>query len=375
MIIIHTADWHIGKRTNGISRLDEQSEVLDEIAEIAKRENADVVIVSGDIFDTPMPSAEAEQVFYKAALKLSSICPLVVLSGNHDDPQRLGAPSGIAEACGIIIIDGLNNEHNFNNCKGGYGYVRIRTESGVLNLAALPYMGAAKLASLNPDGNGYSEQMKSLIDKICKEAYSEPGVNLFAAHLFMSGSENGDERELGTALQLPTDILPSGAVYHALGHVHKPQTVSKSKNAYYSGSILQYHFDDNTEKRVIKVDTDGEKVEITSIALKSGKKMIRKEVDSFDGALDALQEDNCLVELIYKGGEPFSGREITKLRQCPAFCKISVVRQKAEKEEKVNRVGKSDAELFKAFYVKNVGREPDEETVDMFLTVLRGESL
>ncbi len=381
MVIIHTADWHIGKRTSIVSRLEDQRRVLDEICDIAARENADLVLVAGDIFDTPTPSAEAEQLFYKAALKISSICPLVILSGNHDDPQRLGAPSGIAGACGIYIIDGLDNKINTETVQGGYGYIRMKIKDTTLNLAAIPYMSMARLSALKLEGENYTEQIKTLIDKVCAEAFSSQGVNIFASHLFMSGSENGDERELGTALQLPSSILPEGAVYNALGHVHKPQTVSKSRNAYYSGSILQYHFDDKDDKRVIKIkiDDDNALPEITSIPLTEGRRLKRERVNSFEQACKALSDPNVLVELIYTGGEPLSGREISGLKVLPSFCKITVERQKndSEKEHELKAGGKlkTDSELFRAFYLQEVGKEPDEETVNMFLTVLRGEEL
>lgn len=379
MVIIHTADWHIGKRTSGISRLKEQEEVLEEIAGIAQREKADLILVAGDIFDTPMPSAEAEQVFYRSALKLSAVCPLVILAGNHDDPQRLGAPSGIAGACGIIIIDGLDNKIDLPNVKSGFGYIRVETQHGKLNLAAIPYLSPSRLSSLKTEGENYTEQIKSLIDKVCAEAFSEEGINIFASHMFMSGSVNGDERELGTALQLPTNILPADAVYHALGHVHKPQTVSKSRNAYYSGSILQYHFDDTDTKRVVKVTSDGKQTAIESIPLTKGRKLYREKITTFEQAVRALTVPDRLVELVYTSGEPLSGREVSGLKVLPGFCKITVVKPKAENRvEKDGRTpinGKSDTELFREFYVKTVGNEPDEETISMFLSILRGEEL
>lgn len=377
MVIIHTADWHIGKRTNGISRLDEQVEVLKEIRKITEKENADVVIVSGDVFDTPMPPAEAEQVFYRAALDMSAICPLVILSGNHDDPQRLGAPSGIAGACGIYIINSLDNKIINSDVESGFGYIKLRTKNGVLNLAAVPYMSLARLSASKCEGETYTEKMRSLIEKICDEAFDDEGVNVFASHMFMSGSENGDERELGTALQLPSDILPQRAVYCALGHVHKPQTVSKTRNAYYSGSILQYHFDDESEKRVIKVETGNGETKVDFIPIASGRKLVRENVTSFEQACRVLSDRDKLVELVYSGGEPLSGREISGLRMLPGFCKITVQRQKSEDSERETRArnSKSDSELFKAFYMKNVGKEPDEETLNMFLAVLRGEQL
>src|SRR5690554_7064984 len=106
MKILHTADWHLGKKLDGISRMKEQIEVLDEIVDIADREAVDMVLIAGDLFDNFTPNTEAVELFYKTLKRLSNNGkrPVVAISGNHDAPNFIDAPDPLARECGIILI-------------------------------------------------------------------------------------------------------------------------------------------------------------------------------------------------------------------------------------------------------------------------------
>ena len=92
MRLLHTADWHVGRAIRGHSRADEHRAVLSEIAGLAAEHQVDVVLIAGDQFDTAAPSAEAEQIVYRALLDLAATGAQVVLvAGNHDNPRRWGA--------------------------------------------------------------------------------------------------------------------------------------------------------------------------------------------------------------------------------------------------------------------------------------------
>ncbi|MFQ7078975.1 MAG: metallophosphoesterase family protein [Christensenellaceae bacterium] len=103
MRILHTSDWHIGKRLMGRERLDEQSAALDEIVGICEREEVELVLVAGDIFDTYLPSAEAEDLFFSKIKAMAGEDRAVLLiSGNHDDGVRLSAAAPLSEELGFI---------------------------------------------------------------------------------------------------------------------------------------------------------------------------------------------------------------------------------------------------------------------------------
>src|ERR1035437_2649810 len=105
MKILHTSDWHLGKRLEGFSRLNEQSAVLQEICDIADSEKAEAVIIAGDLFDTFNPSTEAVELFYHFTKKLTNngTRPVIAIAGNHDSPERIEAPDPLAPECGILF--------------------------------------------------------------------------------------------------------------------------------------------------------------------------------------------------------------------------------------------------------------------------------
>ena len=105
MKILHTSDWHIGKKLINKDRLPEQAEVLDEIIQICEREQIELVLVAGDIFDTYTPSAEAEELFYEKIKKVAGENRVVLaISGNHDDGVRLSAVAPLSEEQGVYIV-------------------------------------------------------------------------------------------------------------------------------------------------------------------------------------------------------------------------------------------------------------------------------
>src|SRR5690606_38680731 len=106
MKILHTADWHLGKRLDHFSRLEEQVAVMDEIVEIADSQQVDMVLIAGDLFDNYNPSTEAVELFYKTLKRLTNQGkrPVIAISGNHDSPDLIDAPDPLARECGILLI-------------------------------------------------------------------------------------------------------------------------------------------------------------------------------------------------------------------------------------------------------------------------------
>ena len=112
MKILHTSDWHLGKKLDGFSRLPEQELVMNEICEIANAQQIDAVIIAGDIFDTYNPPIEALELFYKTVKQLSknATVPIIAIAGNHDSPDRIEAPDPLAKENGIFLIGYPNSK-------------------------------------------------------------------------------------------------------------------------------------------------------------------------------------------------------------------------------------------------------------------------
>ena len=377
MKIIHTSDLHLGKKIEGKSRLPEQAEVLDELIGIVKEQKVDCVVIAGDVFDTVNPPADAESLFYSKCLEISRCCPVLAIAGNHDNPDRLSAPVGIAGECGIVLCGNLDLARQKAPFSGGEGFVRLVKKGENVNFACLPYPSAARMSALGyaqKEDKKYCEYVKDWLN-ICARGFTASDCNITVSHLFMAGSvKASDEIELGTAAILPVDILPS-AHYTALGHIHKPQCVSKSKNVYYSGSILSYSFDDTSEKFFNLLETSPAGVKVTKLPIASGKKLITARVNSYDDCLKTLNDNiDAFVRIEYDCAEPLTSSKYAELRAYPSFCLLKNVYEPPKSERKAVKFD-TDEEYFTAYYKATRKEEPSKELLELFGKAMRGEEL
>ncbi len=385
MRFLHTSDWHLGKRLCGKLRLEEQKEILNEIIDIVRERKVDVVLVAGDVFDTFVPLAEAEELFYSTIVELGKLALTLVIAGNHDDADRLVAPVGLARASGVLLLGGEKNEVSFSGVYGGVktdvkvdGAVVSITRGGeTATVAFMGYPDGAKLADMSGEEN-YCEFVEREISAACG-SFKENGINVFLSHLFVTGaeSEKTDERELGGTKILPKSALEiDNCTYAALGHIHKPMTVSKTRSVYYSGSIASYDFGDTSEKRVVVFDADGKNTDIESVVLKTPKKLYKARVSDADAAFAELEKHSDEYVLIeYVSSEPLSPRSVSAMKKYACFCGVQAVAEKQEDTVERVRRGKSDLELFEMFYEENKHVKPSEELKDIFLKAVSGEEL
>ena len=348
MKFLHTSDWHLGKRTDGRERLAEQREVLKEIAKIAAEEKVDVILVAGDIYDTYMPSAEAEELFFSAASELAEDRLLVVVSGNHDDASRLTAPAPMAKTHNVFLFGDVNAEcaagepsHKVRAVRTGKGYLVAENEKGEqVFIAVCPYPTEARFK-----------------EEVIKDETFEDKMS----------------RWLNAGLKENAENLPADCNYIALGHLHKRQVASRSKNAYYSGAILQYAFDEaGWEKSVNVFEINGGKTEnFRQITLQSGKKLMRLTAFGYENALDVLSKNaQYYTELTLHLDEPLSDMQVKTLKsRFPDLITLAFEFTEGERvaESKKNM---SDEELFKGYYKANYGKEPPEELVRLYLELI-----
>ena len=150
MKILHTADWHLGVRTDDLDRFEEQKNALRQIIDIANKNQVDMVLVAGDVYDSAIPSSEAEKVFYNTLVELSrgGDCAVVVIAGNHDDPKRLSNANIFSDKFNIylvgyideIYISNVNSDRNIYAYECGTGYIKFRKRDGEeAVVACLPY--------------------------------------------------------------------------------------------------------------------------------------------------------------------------------------------------------------------------------------------
>ena len=156
MRILHTADWHLGKRLDSINRHDEQVAVLDEICQIADREAVDVVLIAGDLFDVFSPPNESSELFFRTCKRLTNngLRAVVAIAGNHDSPERIEAPETLARECGIVfsgfpntIVTPFSLPSNIQLTKSDRGFIELQLPNFdyPLRLFLTPYANEFRL--------------------------------------------------------------------------------------------------------------------------------------------------------------------------------------------------------------------------------------
>ena len=216
MNILHTSDWHIGKRLMDRERLPEQIAALDEIVRICDERDVDLVLVAGDVFDTYMPSADAEEVFFRAVKRIAGEKrAVVIVSGNHDDGVRLAASAPLAAEEGIYLFGGgydvvpVGGERAVKAVASGEGYVVIANARGEqVYINALPYPNEARLKEEKTD-ESYADKLRRWIVR-GEAGFSGNMPHILLSHLFVAGgkvSESERDIDLGGARAVPVSLF------------------------------------------------------------------------------------------------------------------------------------------------------------------------
>lgn len=382
MNILHTSDWHIGKRLMDRERLPEQIAALDEIVRICDERDVDLVLVAGDVFDTYMPSADAEEVFFRAVKRIAGEKrAVVIVSGNHDDGVRLAASAPLAAEEGIYLFGGgydvvpVGGERAVKAVASGEGYVVIANARGEqVYINALPYPNEARLKEEKTD-ESYADKLRRWIAR-GEAGFSGNMPHILLSHLFVAGgkvSESERDIDLGGARAVPVSLF-SAFDYVALGHLHKPQKLSG--NVRYSGSLLQYSFDEFENKQVILLHTQEKSLEIEEIPLSSGRKLVRLEEENVERAAALLKQyPGAFIELTLRLSAPLTSQETQLLRAANDGLVSLIVRTRAESSAPViKRSSLSSKQLFEEYYRCVYGEDPASDLTQAFLELLEEEA-
>lgn len=397
--ILHTADWHLGKRLDYFSRFDEQKEVLDEIVQIADQEQVDLVIVAGDLFDAFNPPVEAIELLYKTLKRLTKngSRPVIAIAGNHDSPDRVDAPDSLARDCGIIFAGKPNMKFNpyqieggFEITKGDIGFLEIKLPGHDFPIRLLitafanehrlkEYLGEDEQIGLN---EVLSKKWSSLADLYCDDR----GANILVSHLYMNKKggpvleEPDGEKPLriGFADTVYTECIPPQIQYTALGHLHRYQEVGGHRApVIYSSSPLCYSFSEaGQDKKVVIVTLEPHKEAVyKTINIQSGKKLVRKKFHSVTDAIDWLTvNQDCLVELTLVSETSLTQGEKKRIEDShPGIIYIipEVNSSATYQNEPISRRSKSINENFSDYFrYRNNDQSPSEELIALFNEVL-----
>ncbi|XTR38251.1 exonuclease SbcCD subunit D [Paraclostridium tenue] len=396
MRFIHTSDWHLGKSLEGHSRLAEQEKFCKDFIDLVNENDIDMVIIAGDIYDTYNPPAQAEKLFYKTVSELSQNgkrCVLII-AGNHDNPERLSAASPLAHEQGIIIL-GMPNSYTQPYKYNGFeivfseeGVVELKIKDESVVISTLPYPSEKRLNEVLVKSTDDKDKQQTYTEKIGEifklttKRFKEDTINIAVSHLFVLGGETTDSErpiELGGSLIVNTKDLPQNAQYIALGHLHKPQKVSERLNAYYSGSPLQYSKDERSYSKganIVDIKA-GEKPKINQIYFKNYKPIEVFKCSGIEEALKICEENKDRDIWSYfeiKTEEVLSQSDIKKMKDTlKDIIEIRPIITSNEQEEVIDMKEKSMGELFKEFYSFSRGVEPKGELMDLFLDIVSEE--
>lgn len=396
MKFIHTSDWHLGKSLEGHSRLEEQEQFCEDFIKLVDDNDIDMVIIAGDIYDTSNPPAQAEKLFYKTVSRLANNgqrCVLII-AGNHDNPERLAAITPLAHEQGIIILGyPLSSTQKakykgFEIIEAKEGCLKIDINKEKATIITLPYPSEKRLneAIGNPSSDEEAQQTYSQrvgqIFRELEENFENDTINIAVSHIFVVGGEETESErpiQLGGSLLVEKKDLPTKAQYIALGHLHKPQKASQRLNAYYSGSPIQYSKDERSYAKganIVDIKA-GEKPIIQSIYFKNYKPI---EVFKCNGVEEAIKvcEDNKERDIWsyfeIKTEHIINQSEIKKMKELlNDIIEIRPIIISEDTEEEIDIKEKSMGELFKEFYSFSTGLEPRGELMDLFLNIINEE--
>lgn len=400
--ILHTADWHLGKRLQEYSRLDEQRLVLEEICQIADQENADLVLLAGDIFDTFNPAHEAVELLYKTLRKLSKngTRPIIAISGNHDSSQFVEAPDPLARELGIffysrydsVIPTGrLDSGVEITRSASGFVEIKLPNFDFPIRVILAPYANEVSLKTYLGEGDREAEfrnlletNWQQLADNYCDES----GVNLFLGHFFFMKEGEKPEPEpeserpilhVGGTQAIFTGNLPQQIQYAALGHLHRHHSVGhESIPVVYSSSPLAYSFSEAEQtKQVILIDAEpSTPVSYRPIALQQGRPLYRKIFDQLAPTIEWLEANPyCFVEITFiteHSIDATTRKAILKAHDgivnlIPQIKNPSGRDEFSLQAEDLNRDMES---LFKLFYESEKGQNPNPELLEIFKEVI-----
>lgn len=257
MKFIHLADLHLGKTVSGFSMTEDQRYILGQVLDTVKKKSADAVLISGDVYDKPVPPEEAVRLFDDFLFALSEIpVKVFLISGNHDSDERLNFGSRLFAGREIYFCSVFD---------GTLKKVTVTDEYGPVNFYLLPFVKASQVRHYYPDEelSTYDDAVRTVIEKAAVKTAER---NVILAHEFVAGkgadialggSEGLAARTVGLAEQVGADCFDAFD-YAALGHIHRPQQVGRPE-VRYAGTPLKYHGDEAGDEKSMPLITLGPK--------------------------------------------------------------------------------------------------------------------
>lgn len=370
MKLIHLADLHLGRHYETIELREDQKNVLSEILGLIRSEDPkpDAVLIAGDVYDRSLPPEWAVGLMNDFLLALSDICPVLVISGNHDSGERLSFLSDILSRQSIYIA-------------GTVAQALKPVTIGDADFWLMPYLDPAEVnRCLGTSAHTMEEAVNAILD------HREPGngrYQVLVSHLFAAGNgiqpvESDSERNpVGGQYAVDVNVIKDFD-YVALGHLHGAQKVGGLQHVRYAGSPLMYSFNEDKQKKSITVVElgEGEPV-IRLLPLEAGRRM-RRIRGTLEEILktqpdDRTRKDFCCFELEETKILPDADQ---RLRSVYDNVKIRYMNLDVSEYTGVTPIDISEVErlddmgLLELFFRKQFGQEMSDEERAMILPLV-----
>ncbi|WP_318514209.1 exonuclease SbcCD subunit D C-terminal domain-containing protein [Photobacterium leiognathi] len=311
MKIIHTSDWHLGHQLHGYNREYEHQAFLDWLADELETQQADALLVAGDIFDTANPPASSWRMLYRFLAKVSKTLPnldVVMIGGNHDSPSKLDAPHELLKAFDLHMVGGIHRlDDGTLDVERMLVPISNKDQQTAAYVLAVPFLRSADLRTDNLDENDDRlikgvEVLYGEMTQAARNLLTPEQAMIGMGHAYMASgqlSEMSERRVLGgNQHALPASIFADDMSYVALGHLHLAQKVAKKEHVRYSGSPIPLSMAERKyPHKILAVEFDGCEVKaIDEIAIPRSVDMLKvptksAPLDEVLAALKALPDD------------------------------------------------------------------------------------
>ena len=364
MKFLHLGDLHIGKRLNEVDLLEDQKHVLEQAVELSDR--ADAVLIAGDVYDKAVPSAEAMSVFDGFISELvAKGKKIFIISGNHDNDQRISYFSSLLKKNEVYVT---------SRFEGKLQSYELEDEYGKLCVHLLPFVKPSSVRLFYPEIEiaSHEDAVKAVLDNSPVDTSIR---NIIVAHQFITNSETSEseERWIGGQDNISAELFDSFD-YVALGHIHKPQKISRD-TLRYAGSILKYSFSETRHVKSFPIIDIKEKgnIELEFVPIKFLHDVIEKE-----GLLEELMKepyctDYARITLLDEDVEPDARYRLQTI--FPNMMKMAIRNSKTYAEADIiaeqEFENKTIKELFVDFYrYQNNSVDPSEAELKLLEKVI-----
>lgn len=357
MVFLHLSDLHLGRRLHDVSLLPDQQAILQQILDLLDLHGADAVLLAGDIYDKPVPSAEAVRLLDWFLTELSRRNkPVFMVSGNHDSAERVAFGAGLLDRSGVYISPVLEEVT---------APVVLQDQYGPVHVYLLPFVKPVHVRRVFPEAE--IEDYTQAVGEVVNTWSPNPAVrNILVAHQLVTGGVRSESEtvSIGGLDDVNASVL-APFDYVALGHLHKAQSVSQD-TVCYCGTPLAYSFSEEEEKSVTWVDL-GEKgrVSVTRTALKPIHP-VRTVRGLFEDLLEGKSEDYLRIVLLDEDDIPYA---MPRLRtRYPNLLRLEYDNLRTKVQAQLEPLGEeslSPLQLLENFYESRNGRPMAEELRSM----------